>query len=96
MDYPHHYGIWFNHGIVNEIDFGTVLSFPEPNVRYGESIILKFLKVESGEKGILEVEKEWRSDKDELVLKEQTTYVFSGDSNTRLITHITSISALRA
>lgn len=94
MDHPHHYGIWFNHGVVNEIDFWNSAVIPKnPEVRYGRINHVNFLKVESGNKGILEVEKEWRSDTNELILKEQTRYVFSGDKNTRLITHITSISA---
>ena len=94
IDHPHHYGIWFNHGVVNDVDYWNSAVIPKkPDVRYGRINHVKFLKVESGEKGILEVEKEWRNDLDELILKEQTRYVFSGDKNTRLITHITSISA---
>ena len=94
MDHPHHYGLWFNHGVVNEIDFwNSAVIRRKPDVRYGRINHMKFLKVESGDTGILEVEKEWRSDIDELILIEQTRYIFSGDVNKRLITHITTISA---
>ncbi len=80
IDHPHHYGIWFNHGVVNDVDYWNSAVIPKkPDVRYGRINHVKFLKVESGEKGILEVEKEWRNDLDELILKEQTRYVFSGD-----------------
>lgn len=94
IDHPHHYGLWFNHGVVNGIDFWNSDAVPwKPNVRYGRINHIKFLKVESGENGILEVEKEWRSDTDELILMEQTRYIFSGDADTRSITHITSLTA---
>lgn len=94
IDHPHHYGLWFNHGVVNDIDFWNSDVIPrKPNVRYGRINHVKFIKVESGEKGTLEIEKEWRSDTEELILSEHTRYIFSGDANTRSITHISSITA---
>ncbi|MDA3879539.1 MAG: PmoA family protein [Prolixibacteraceae bacterium] len=94
IDHPHHYGLWFNHGIVNDIDFWNSDAVPwKPNMRYGRINHVKFLKIEDGEKGILEVEKEWRSDINELILIEQTRYIFSGDAKTRTITHISSLTA---
>lgn len=94
IDHPHHYGIWFNHGVVNEIDFWNSAVVPkDPEARYGRINHVNFLKIESGNPGVLEVEKEWRSDTDQLVLKEQTQYIFSGNAKTRLITHITKIYA---
>ena len=94
MDHPHHYGLWFNHGVVNGIDFWNSAVIPKnADTRYGRINHVKFLKVESGNAGTLEVEKEWRSDIDKLILTEHTRYIFSGDVNTRLITHITTIFA---
>jgi len=94
MDHPHHYGLWFNHGVVNEIDFWNSAVIPKnPDAHYGRINHVKFLKKESGKTGTLEVEKEWRGDSNELILTEQTSYIFSGDVNKRLITHITTISA---
>ena len=54
---------------------------------------MQFLKVASGDTGTLEVEKEWRDHMDKLILKEHTSYVFSGGPNKRIITHITTLSA---
>lgn len=94
IDHPHHYGLWFNHGDVNGIDFWNSAIIPKkPDVRYGRINHVKFLRIVSGATGILEVEKEWRSDSNELILMEKTRYVFSGNANTRKITHITSLYA---
>jgi len=94
IDHPHHYGLWFNHGDVNGIDFwNSSVERKKGDPRYGKINHVKFLKVESGKTGTLEVEKEWRSSTDSLVLIEQTQYVFNGDANRRLITHTTTLSA---
>ncbi|WNH11127.1 PmoA family protein [Thalassobellus suaedae] len=94
MDHPHHYGLWFNHGVVNDIDFWNSAVIPkDPEMRYGRINHVKFLKVESGEVGTLKIEKEWRSDIEELLIKEQTRYVFSGDENKRIITLTTMLTA---
>jgi hypothetical protein len=94
IDHPHHYGLWFNHGDVNGIDFwNSSVERKKGDPRYGKINHVKFLKVESGKTGTLEVEKEWRNNADSLVLVERTEYVFSGDENRRLITHATTLSA---
>lgn len=93
-DHPHHYGLWFNHGDVNGIDFWNSAVKPwKPNGHYGRINHVKFLKVASGDTGTLEVAKEWRNDLGELLLNEQTRYIFSGDENKRFITHTTTLSA---
>ena len=84
IDHPHHYGLWFNHGDVNGIDFwNSSVERKKGDPRYGKINHVKFLKVESGKTGTLEVEKEWRSSTDSLVLIERTQYVFSGDADRR-------------
>ncbi len=84
IDHPHHYGLWFNHGDVNGIDFwNSSVERKKGDPRYGKINHVKFLKMESGKTGTLEVEKEWRSSTDSLVLIERTQYVFSGDANRR-------------
>jgi hypothetical protein len=94
VDHPHHYGLWFNHGDVNGNDYwNSSVARRNSKARYGRINHVKFVKVESGEKGTLEIEKEWRSSTDSLVLIERTQYLFSGDANRRLITHTTTLSA---
>jgi hypothetical protein len=94
IDHPHHYGLWFNHGDVNGIDFwNSSAARKKDDPRFGRINHVKFLKEESGDAGTLEVEKEWRSSTNALVLIERTQYVFSGDENRRLITHASTLSA---
>lgn len=94
IDHPHHYGLWFNHGDVNGIDFwNSSVARENGDPRYGKINHTKFVKIESGDTGTLEVQKEWRSSTNALVLTERTRYVFSGDSKRRLITHTSTLSA---
>ncbi|MCB0642130.1 MAG: PmoA family protein [Phaeodactylibacter sp.] len=95
MDHPHHYGLWFNHGDVNGVDFwNSAVVAKNPEARYGSIQHVSFTNMESGAEGILEVAKEWRSDTDALMLTEQTKYIFSGTENRRLITHFTTLTAV--
>lgn len=94
VDHVHHYGLWFNHGVVNDVDYWNSAVIPrKPNVRYGRINHMNFKKMESGNVGILEVEKEWRDDKGALILNEVTHYEFSGDGHGRYITHSTTLTA---
>ncbi len=94
IDHPHHYGLWFNHGDVNGIDFWNSAVIPrKPNVRYGRIQHLRFLEVKSGNPGVLTVEKAWYSDSGTLFLLEKTRYLFSGSAQKRIITHVTTLTA---
>jgi hypothetical protein len=94
IDHPHHYGLWFNHGDVNGIDFwNSSVARKKDDPRFGRINHVKFLRVSSGDVGTLEVEKEWRSSTNALVLTERTRYLFNGDPNRRLITHIATLHA---
>src|SRR5688572_2059365 len=94
IDHPHHYGLWFNHGDVNGIDFwNSSVDRKKGDPRYGRIDHVKFTKVESGKTGTLEVEKEWRSSTNALVLLERSKFVFDGDENSRTITHTATLTA---
>ncbi len=94
IDHPHHYGLRFNHGDVNGIDFwNSAVIAKDPKARYGRINHVKFLKETSGKTGTLEVEKEWCTDKKELFIKEHTRYDFSGNANKRLINLTTTLTA---
>lgn len=94
-DHVHHYGLWFNHGNVNGVDYWNSAVKPrKPNVRYGSINHVRFLKMESGKVGVLKVQKEWRDDKGNHVLDELTTYTFSGTDNSRTITHTSTLKAV--
>jgi hypothetical protein len=94
IDHPHHYGLWFNHGDVNGVDFwNSSAARKNDDPRYGRIDHVKFLNIVSGGEGILEVEKEWRNHSEALLLIERTQYVFSGDTNKRIITHTSTLLA---
>tara|TARA_R110002051_G_scaffold74908_1_gene136493 strand:- start:2645 stop:3709 length:1065 start_codon:yes stop_codon:yes gene_type:complete len=94
IDHPHHYGLWFNHGDVNGVDYwNSAVIAKDKNAYYGRINHVKFQKVVSGKIGILEVEKEWRNNINELILIETTQYTFSGSKNERIITHSTTLFA---
>ncbi|WP_276372194.1 PmoA family protein [Chryseolinea sp. H1M3-3] len=94
VDHPHHYGLWFNHGDVNGIDFwNSSVERKNNDPRYGRINHVKFLRIASGKTGTLEVKKEWRSSTNDLLLNERTQYIFSGDANRRIITHASTFSA---
>jgi hypothetical protein len=94
IDHPHHYGLWFNHGDVNGVDYwNSSVTREESDPRYGRINHTKFLKIESGDEGTLEVEKEWRTVANELILIERAQYRFNGDENRRLITHTSTLMA---
>jgi hypothetical protein len=95
VDHPHHVGIWFNHGDVNGLDFWNNSSAiaPDKKVSYGHIVNQKIVKAESGKKGSLEVETTWEDNSGKILLKEKAVYIFSGDSNSRTIDHISILTA---
>jgi hypothetical protein len=96
VDHPHQVGLWFNHGNVNGLDFWNNSS-AIPAARkdsYGHIVLQKIVKAESGKKGVLEVVANWDDNKGNTVLTENTTYVFSGNKNSRTMDHITTLTAV--
>lgn len=94
IDHTHHYGIWFNHGDVDGIDlWNSGRTPPKEGVRYGIIRHKSIVQIQSGDRGRLVVDKEWFNDKNELLIEEQTQYVFRGDKYRRIVTHTTTITA---
>jgi hypothetical protein len=96
VDHPHHIGIWFNHGNVNNLDFWNNSSAIAANKKdeYGHIVVQKVVKAESGKKGTLEVISEWKDNKGITLLSEDAVYIFSGDKNSRTIDHISTLTAV--
>ena len=96
VDHPHHLGIWFNHGNVNGLDFWNNSSAIAADKKdaYGHIVLQKILKAVSGKKGILEITANWDDNKGNTLLKENTTYYFTGKGNMRTIDHITILTAV--
>jgi hypothetical protein len=95
VDHPHQIGIWFNHGNVNGLDFWNNSSAIPTDKKdlYGHIVHKKIVKSESGKTGILEVVMNWYDNKGNTLLRENTKYIFSGDSNSRTIDHVTTLTA---
>lgn len=93
-DHPHHVGMWFNFGDVNGLDFWNN-SFAIPAAekpKYGKIAFDKIVSLNS-KLGKLIVSANWVDINRNVLLNEQTTYVFSGKANTRIIERITQLSA---
>jgi len=95
VDHLHHIGIWFNHGDVNGLDFWNNSSAvpPEKKDSYGHIVIKEIAKAKNGKKGTLEVISEWKDNKENTLLVENTKYIFSGDKTSYTIDHISTLTA---
>ena len=95
VDHPHHIGIWFNHGDVNGLDFwNNSYAIPaEKKDMYGHIVVKKIVKAKGGKKGTLEVISEWKDNKENTLLVENTKYIFSGDKISYTIDHISTLTA---
>ena len=95
VDHPHHYGLWFNHGDVNNIDFwNNSDAIPEKRrLHYGTILHKGVTLMEAGEQGRLAIEKDWVMPDGQVILKETTEYTFSGGEHSRQIDHYTALTA---
>src|ERR1700733_1877226 len=96
VDHPHHVGLWFNYGNVNDFDFwnNSYAIKKEDAHKMGNILQREIVAAKSGnEKGELIVETDWVSGTQKLLLKEHTEFVFSGDKNSRTIDRITTLQA---
>jgi len=97
VDHPHHAGLWFNYGNVNGFDFWNnseaikVEDAPKMgNIRHRAITLAK-----SGpDQAELEVDADWITGKQQLILKEHTRFVFRGGANFRSIDRVTALQAL--
>jgi hypothetical protein len=97
VDHPHHVGIWFNYGNVNGFDFWNnseaIKAEDAPkmgNIRHRAITLAK----SGSDEGQLEVDTDWITGKQQLILKEHTRFVFRGGPNFRSIDRITTLQAL--
>ena len=95
-DHPHHVGLWFNYESVNGLDFWNN-SYNIPAAKksaYGWIRNVKVAAVKDGKtKGSLNYTANWERQDKKVLLKEATTFVFSGNDDTRTIDRITTLTA---
>jgi hypothetical protein len=96
VDHPHHVGVWFNYGDVNGLDFwNNSDSIPEgKREHYGTIVHKEIISAKGGnDEATLEVAMDWISPTGEVLLKENTTFVFKGAGDEFSIDRITNLTA---
>jgi hypothetical protein len=97
VDHPHHVGLWFNYGNVNGFDFwnNSEAAKAEDAPKMGNIRHRAIALAKSGsEQGELEIDVDWITGKQQLILKEHTRFVFRGGPDFRSIDRITTVQAL--
>lgn len=96
-DHPHHIGCWLSFGDVNNHDFWNN-SFAIPkreNARYGSIKHKQILEIHEGtDTASFKVLLHWIDNSGNLLLKEKTTFHFSGDRNRRIVDRNTQLTAV--
>lgn len=95
-DHPHHVGLWLNYESVNGLDFwNNSYNIPqEKKNKYGWIRGVQVKGVKGGNKsGELSYTANWERQDQHVLLKEKTTFIFSGTENTRTVDRITTLTA---
>jgi hypothetical protein len=96
VDHPHHVGMWFNYGNVNDFDFwnNSEAIKPEDAPKMGNVVQRAVVSAKSGsDQGELVVETDWITGKQQLLLKEHTRLIFQGGPNFRSVDRVTTLQA---
>ncbi len=95
IDHPHHVGMWFNYGDVNGFDFWNNSNDVGDNKGpFGSIKHNTIVRAVSGnDKAELLVTADWEQPDGTVLLKEKTTYIFTGQKNERAIERITTLTA---
>ncbi len=96
VDHPHHAGLWFNYGNVNDIDFwnNSDAIKPENAPKMGVIRHRSIVSAKSGaDQGELEVQADWLTYDKKVLLKEHSRFIFRGGPKFRSIDRITTLQA---
>ena len=95
-DHPHHIGSWLNFGDVNGLDFwnNTNLVPADKKPGFGSIRHRNVISAQSGSsQGVLAVTADWVDHTEKVLLKEETTFKFSGSGDWRIIERTTKLTA---
>src|ERR1700734_763302 len=96
VDHPHHAGIWFNYGNVNNFDFWNNSDAIKPADREKMGTIhqQKIISTKSGrDSGELVAESVWTTGTGQNILEQTTRYIFSRQHDQRVIDEVTTLHA---
>jgi hypothetical protein len=97
VDHPHHAGIWFNYGNVNGFDFwnNSDAIKPADREKMGSIHLEKIISTKSGhDSGELVVDSTWTTGKGQDILEQKTRYIFSRQTDERVIDQVITLHAL--
>jgi hypothetical protein len=97
VDHPHHAGLWFNYENVNGLDFwnNSYAIKPENAPKMGTILHRSVVSAKGGsEQGELDVETDWVTFDNKVLLNEHTHFVFRGGPGFRSVDRITTLRAL--
>jgi|DewCreStandDraft_4_1066084.scaffolds.fasta_scaffold21050_2 hypothetical protein len=93
-DHPHHRGLWFTHGDVNQIDFWA--NEPGGKGRKGKVKLEKILAVKGGKKeGTIRASFLWVDDAGEPLVRETRTMTFYSDPSQRVLDFDATLTAVK-
>jgi len=96
IDHPHHVGLWFNHGDVNNHDFwnNSLQIGKEHSGPFGKIVHTRINNYHSGPtKGDLVVHSEWLDKEGKVLIDEKTIFLFESMGAIRSITRIAELKA---
>lgn len=95
VDHPHHIGLWMNYESVNGLDFwnNSYAIAADKKSHYGWVRTRKIGAIKSGTKGQLSYEADWHNQAKTVLLKEATSFEFSGTEQQRIIDRTTTLTA---
>jgi len=94
-DHPHHIGLWMNYENVNGLDFwNNSFAIPaDKKTMYGSIKMSGQPTYKSGKEGSLNYQANWVNSKNEILLNEATSFVFTEQLNTWIIDRTTTLTA---
>jgi hypothetical protein len=97
VDHPHHAGLWFNYENVNGLDFwnNSYAIKPDNAPKMGTILHRSIVSANGGsDHGELDVETDWVTFENKVLLNEHTHFVFRGGPGFRGVDRITTLRAL--
>ena len=91
-DHPHHRGLWFTHGDINQADFW--MNEPGAKGRHGTITLNKPEQLKGGKKeGTIKASYSWKLDDGRAALREDRMMTFTSDPQLRIVDFDVTVTA---